>query len=128
MSYTIDRLISSGDMAEVEERVRKALASHGFGVLTEIDVKATMKKKIDKDMAGYKILGACNPNMAWQAIGMEPNVGAMLPCNVILREVDGGIQVSAIDPEASMAAIDNDALKGVAGQVREMLEQVVAEV
>lgn len=128
MSYTIDRLISTGDIAEVEERVRKALGAHGFGVLTEIDVKATMKKKIDKDMAGYKILGACNPNMAWQAIGMEPQVGAMLPCNVILREVEGGIEVSAIDPEASMAAIDNDGLKAVAGQVRDMLEQVVAEV
>ncbi len=128
MSYTIDRLVSSGDMAEVEERVRKALANHGFGVLTEIDVKATMKKKIDKDMPGYKILGACNPNMAWQAINMEPNVGTMLPCNVILREVEGGIEVSAIDPEASMAAIDNPKLKEVAGQVREMLEDVVAEI
>ncbi|MFC3117539.1 DUF302 domain-containing protein [Jhaorihella thermophila] len=128
MSYTIDRLIASGDMAEIEERVRKALTSHGFGVLTEIDVKATMKKKIDKDMPGYKILGACNPNMAWQAIGIEPRVGAMLPCNVILREVDGGIEVSAIDPEASMAAIDNPRLKEVAGQVRDMLEDVIAEI
>ena len=128
MAYTIDRTITDADFETVDARVRAALGKHGFGVLTEIDVKATMKKKIDKDMADYRILGACNPNMAWQAIGMEPRVGAMLPCNVILRSVDGGVEVSAIDPEASMAAIPNADLKGVAGQVRSMLEQVVAEI
>ena len=128
MSYTIDRVISDADFDAVEARTRAALAAHGFGVLTEIDVKATMKKKIDVDMDAYKILGACNPNMAHQAIGIEPRVGAMLPCNVILRAVDGGIEVSAIDPLASMEAIDNDRLKSVAGQVREMLQAVVAEV
>ena len=128
MSYTIDRVIDSADFEEVDGRTRAALANHGFGVLTEIDVKATMKKKIDVDMAPYRILGACNPNMAHQAIGMEPKIGAMLPCNVILREVDGGIDVSAIDPLESMAAIDNDALKSVAGQVRDMLSEVVREI
>lgn len=128
MSYTIDRVISDANIEDVEARVRSALADKGFGVLTEIDVKATMKKKIDKDMNGYKILGACNPNMAWEAIGLEPRVGAMLPCNVILREVENGIEVSAIDPVASMSAIDNDELKQVAGQVREMLAEVVAAV
>ncbi|MDH3218691.1 MAG: DUF302 domain-containing protein [Gammaproteobacteria bacterium] len=128
MSYTIDRVIEHADFEDVDSRTRTALANHGFGVLTEIDVKATMKKKIDVDMDPYRILGACNPNMAHQAIGMEPKVGAMLPCNVILRQVEGGIQVSAIDPVASMQAIDNDALKSVAGQVREMLTQVVAEI
>lgn len=128
MSYTIDRLIQGADIDEVDDRARKALAAHGFGVLTEIDVKATMKKKLDVDMSHYRILGACNPKMAHQAIGMEPRIGAMLPCNVILREVDGGIEVSAIDPQASMQAIENDALHGVAGQVREMLETVVAEI
>jgi uncharacterized protein (DUF302 family) len=95
MSYTIDRVIDSADFEEVDRRTRAALANHGFGVLTEIDVKATMKKKIDIDMDPYRILGACNPNMAHQAIGMEPKIGAMLPCNVILREVEGGIQVSS---------------------------------
>lgn len=128
MAYTITRLIEGADIDDVDARTRNALSAKGFGVLTEIDVKATIKKKIDKDMDGYRILGACNPNMAWQALGMEPRVGAMLPCNVILREVDGGIEVSAIDPVASMAAIDNDSLKAVAGQVREMLEEVVASV
>ena len=128
MSYTIDRLIETSDFEEVDARTRKALAAHGFGVLTEIDVQATMKKKIDVDMDSYRILGACNPNMAHQAIGMEPKIGAMLPCNVILRAVDGGVQVSAIDPVASMQAIENDELHAVAGQVREMLSVVVNDI
>mgnify|MGYP001819026973 CR=1 FL=1 len=128
MSYTIDRLIETSDFEEVDARTRKALAAHGFGVLTEIDVQATMKKKIDVDMDSYRILGACNPNMAHQAIGMEPKIGAMLPCNVILRAVDGGVQVSAIDPVASMQAIENDELHTVAGQVREMLSVVVNDI
>ena len=128
MSYTIDRLIESSDFDDVDTRTRNALAAHGFGVLTEIDVKATMKKKLDIDMEPYRILGACNPTMAHQAIGMEPKIGAMLPCNVILRAVEGGIQVSAVDPVSSMQAIDNDDLKAVAGQVREMLANVVKEI
>lgn len=128
MSYTINRLIVGTTIDEVDARTRAALAAHGFGVLTEIDVMATMKKKIGKDMDPYRILGACNPDMAWQAIGMEPRVGAMLPCNVILRQVEDGVEISAIDPVASMAAIENDALKAVAGQVRGLLEKVVAAI
>ena len=128
MSYTIDRHIPDATIDEVDARTRSALGAHGYGVLTEIDVQATMKKKIDKDMDGYRILGACNPSMAWEAIGMEPKVGAMLPCNVILRAENGRVTVSAIDPQASMSAIDNDGLKSVAGQVRTMLEAVVADV
>ena len=128
MSYTIDRHIPDATIDEVDARTRSALGAHGLGVLTEIDVQATMKKKIDKDMDGYRILGACNPSMAWEAIGMEPKVGAMLPCNVILRAENGRVTVSAIDPQASMSAIDNDGLKSVAGQVRTMLEAVVADV
>tara|TARA_B100001971_G_C17669467_1_gene276805 strand:+ start:55 stop:441 length:387 start_codon:yes stop_codon:yes gene_type:complete len=125
MTYTVDRIISDADFETVDERTRKALADKGFGVLTEIDVKATMKKKLDKDMAGYRILGACNPGMAWEAIGAEPKVGAMLPCNVILRETDDGIEVSAIDPVESMMAVDNDELKQIAGKVRDMLAEAV---
>ncbi len=128
MSYTIDRVIEGADIDDIDNRTRAALAEHGFGVLTEIDVQATMKKKLDADMDPYRILGACNPGMAKQAIEMEPNIGAMLPCNVILRKVDGGVQVSAIDPVASMIAIENDALKGVATQVRSMLADVVAAI
>ena len=128
MSYTIDRSFPGADMADIDTRTRAALTTKGFGVLTEIDAQATMKKKLDIDMPGYRILGACNPGMAHQAMGMEPKVAAMLPCNVILREVPGGVEVSAIDPVASMAAIPNDALKQVAGQVRQMLADVVASI
>lgn len=128
MSYTLNRLIADADFDAVDTRTRAALSAAGFGVLTEIDVAATMKKKLGHDMPAYRILGACNPGMAWQAIGMEPRVGAMLPCNVILRAVEGGVEVAAIDPVASMAAIENDALTAVAGQVREMLAGVVAAV
>ena len=128
MSYTINRLIVGAEFEAVDGRTRAALAAHGFGVLTEIDVKATMKKKLDVDMPPYRILGACNPKMAHQAIGMEPRVGAMLPCNVILREVEGGVEVSAIDPVASMQAIDNAELIGVAGQVRDLLAKVIESI
>jgi uncharacterized protein (DUF302 family) len=128
MAYTIDRLIENSEFEAVDARTREALAAHGFGVLTEIDVTATMKKKLDIDMPPYRILGACNPKMAHQAIGMEPRVGAMLPCNVILRQVDAGIEVSAIDPVASMQAIDNDELHAVAGQVRALLSDVVKSI
>src|SRR5690554_2270781 len=128
MSYTIDQVIKDVDFEDVDRRARQALTDHEFGVLTEIDVKATMKKKLDKDMQAYRILGACNPGMAWEAIGVEPRVGAMLPCNVILREVSEGIEVSAVDPLASMSAIDNDELKQVAGKVRDMLSEVVESI
>jgi uncharacterized protein (DUF302 family) len=128
MSYTIDRTISGATLADIDVRTRKALADAGFGVLTEINVQSTMKKKIDKDMPGYLILGACNPKMAWEAIGLEPKVGAMLPCNVILRETEAGVEVSAVDPQASMAGIANSELQGVAGQVRDMLRDVVAAI
>lgn len=128
MDYTINRLITGADFDKVDARTRAALADHGFGVLTEIDVKATMKKKLDVDMPAYRILGACNPKMALEAIGMEPRVGAMLPCNVILREVEGGVELSAIDPVASMQAIDNPLLHAVAGKVRDLLAKVVAAI
>ncbi|MGP2492870.1 DUF302 domain-containing protein [Mesorhizobium sp. PUT5] len=128
MDYTINRVIADADFDAVDTRTRAALAAHGFGVLTEIDVKATMKKKLDVEMPPYRILGACNPKMAYQAIGMEPRVGAMLPCNVILRKVEGGVEVSAIDPVASMQAIDNSGLHAVAGQVRDLLAKAVAAI
>ncbi|RMH47665.1 MAG: DUF302 domain-containing protein [Alphaproteobacteria bacterium] len=126
MSYTHDRLLPGVTIDEAEARVRKALEAQGFGVLTEIDVKATMKKKLGVDMPAYRILGACNPRMAHQAIGLEPRIGAMLPCNVILREVEGGTEINAIDPVASMAAVENDRLHQVAGQVRDLLKAAIA--
>ena len=129
MSYTIDRTFGAASFEDVTERTRKALAGHGFGVLTEIDVAATMKKKLDVDMPSYLILGACNPSMAHQAIGIEPRIGAMLPCNVIIRDIgNGDISVSAVDPVASMQAVANDKLTSVAGEVRTMLENVVRDI
>ena len=125
MSYTFDRLIAGAKIDEVDARTRTVLAARGFGVLTEIDVQATMKAKLDVDIAPYRILGACNPQMALKAIGMEPRVGAMLPCNVILRTVEGGVEVSAIDFVESMTAINNADLKSVAGQVRGLLVSVI---
>ncbi|MAQ38287.1 MULTISPECIES: DUF302 domain-containing protein [Thioclava] len=126
MGYTIDKVMT-GAFDEVEAKVREALAEAGFGVLTEINLSATMKAKLDKDMPRYKILGACNPKLAYEAIGVAPRIGAMLPCNVVLREVEDGIEVSAVDPVASMLAVENDDLIEVASQVRQMLADVVAK-
>jgi uncharacterized protein (DUF302 family) len=128
MSYTLDRLFPDARFDEIDARTRAALAAKGFGVLTEIDVQATMKAKLGKDMGAYRILGACNPGMAWDAIGLEPKVGAMLPCNVILRDTDAGVEVSAVDPVTSMQGIRNDRLGAVAAQVRDLLGAAVAEI
>ncbi|MFZ7089927.1 DUF302 domain-containing protein [Primorskyibacter sp. 2E233] len=128
MSYTINQTFKDADFQDIDARTRAALADNGFGVLTEIDVAATMKKKLGAEMPPYVILGACNPQMAYQAIGIEPRVGAMLPCNVILRAVDGGVEVSAVDPVASMQAIDNPKLQAVAGEVRDLLAKAVAAI
>ena len=125
MSYTHDRMIEAASFDAVDARVRAALAERGFGVLTEIDVKATLKAKIDADIGDYRILGACNPSMAHKAIGVEPRVGAMLPCNVILRGVEGGVEISAVDPVVSMQAIENEALHKIATEVRAMLVEAV---
>lgn len=124
--YTFDKQLPGTPLEAAVSRTKEVLAANGFGVLTEIDVQKTMKTKLDTDMPGYVILGACNPKMAYEALKLEPRVGAMLPCNVIVREqVDGTVEVSAIDPVASMGAIDNDALRAVAGKVRSMLSKVV---
>ena len=107
----------------------EVLQRHGFGVLTEIDVKGTLKKKLDVDFRPYRILGACNPKMAYQALKAEDKIGTMLPCNVVVQEhAPGRTEVSAIDPVASMQAIDNPGLGDIAGQVRAMLQQVIEDV
>ena len=129
MAYTIDKTFQGEEFSKIVERTRTALAAEGFGILTEIDVKATLKKKINEDIANYLILGACNPKMAHEAMKIEPQVGAMLPCNVIVRSTGvDQVMVSAIDPVASMLAIPNDRLKALAGQVRAMLETVVSTI
>jgi uncharacterized protein (DUF302 family) len=129
MSYTIDRTISGETFDKVVERTRSALSAQGFGVLTEIDVKATLKKKLGEDVDNYLILGACNPGMAHKAMQIEPKVGAMLPCNVIVRAAgQNAVEISAVDPVASMTPIDNAELQSVAEQVREMLKTVIANI
>jgi uncharacterized protein (DUF302 family) len=111
---------------ECVTRAKAALAERGFGVLTEIDVAATLKAKLGVEMAPYRILGACNPNYAHRALELEPKIGTMLPCNVIVREeAPGHIEIAAVDPVASMQAIDNPGLAKLACDVRRLLNEVV---
>ena len=108
-------------------RVTEELKKEGFGVLTDIDVRATMNKKLDVDFRNYRILGACNPPFAHQALLAEDKIGTMLPCNVIVQEhAPGVVEVAAIDPVASMAAVDNPQLGAVGMEVRARLQRVVA--
>ncbi len=110
---------------EAVERTVAVLKQHGFGVLTRIDVKNTLKEKIGAEFRPYVILGACNPRMAHQALQAEDKIGTMLPCNVIVQEIDGKSEVAAVDPAASMQAIHNEAFAGVAAKVREELKAAV---
>jgi uncharacterized protein (DUF302 family) len=128
MTYHISRVISA-PFDEAVARVTEALKLEGFGVLTQLDVAATLKAKLDKDFRPYRILGACNPGLAFQALTAEDRVGVMLPCNVVVQQREGGqVEISAIDPVAPMQAIGNPALEAVAGSVREKLKKVVAAV
>jgi uncharacterized protein (DUF302 family) len=112
---------------EAIARTTQALKDEGFGIITEIDVKETLKKKLGVDFRRYKILGACNPALAHEALEIEDKVGTMLPCNVVVQEMgEGKVEVAAIDPLASMASIDNPELKTVANGVRERLRNVIA--
>ncbi len=109
------------------ERVKEELQKEGFGVLTEIDVRDTLKKKINVEFRNYRILGACNPRFAHQALEMEARIGLLLPCNIIVQESRDGItEVAAIDPVESMQRVDNDRLAGVAALVRDKLQNVIA--
>lgn len=124
MSYYFSKVLHvSFDQAV--EKTREALRQEGFGVLTEIDVQATMKQKLDVEMTAYKILGACNPSFAYQALQLEDKIGTMLPCNVIVQQRVEGVEVSAVDPVASMQAIENPGLQGIADQVRAKLKTVI---
>ena len=124
-TYHFTRPVGYG-FDEAISRVTEALGKEGFGVLTEIDVGATLKKKLGVEFRPYRILGACNPQFAYQALQEEDKIGTMLPCNVVVqRRADGVVEVSAIDPVASMTAIDNPALGGIAGQVRARLKRVI---
>lgn len=124
MSYYIAKTVS-GEFDDVIARLTEALKAEGFGVLTEIDVAATLKKKIDVDFRPYRILGACNPQMAYKALSAEDKIGVMLPCNVIVQQTDKGVEVAAVDPVASMQAVENPGLGDIAGPVKEALARVV---
>lgn len=113
------------DFATTVARVTEELGKQGFGVLTEIDVQATLKKKLDKDVPPQKILGACNPHFAHQALDAEPSIGLLLPCNVVVRQDDKGVQVEFMDPGIMGKLVDNPQVQALAGQVRERLTQVM---
>ena len=115
------------DFDSTVSKTKEALGSQGFGVLTEIDIKDTMKQKLDIEMDKYQILGACNPPMAYEALQTEEHIGLMLPCNVIVRAVeDGKTEVAAVDPVSSMQAVPNRSLNKVAEQVRKALKEVIS--
>lgn len=127
MNYFFNKTLQSTSFDKVIDRVTEALKSEGFGVLTDIDVKATFKKKLDVDFRNYRILGACNPNFAHKAIGAEDKIGVFLPCNVVVQELENGdVEVAAVDPIASMSTVENPALGEIASQVQESLKRVVA--
>lgn len=124
-SYVFGRTVESG-FDEAVARVTEALAREGFGVLTEIDVAATLKKKIDVDIPPYKILGACNPQFAHRAIGAEPEIGALLPCNVVVRKDAAGVtHVAFMDPIAVMDLVAKPEVRSIAAEVRARLERVM---
>ncbi|MFB6096734.1 MAG: DUF302 domain-containing protein [Haloferacaceae archaeon] len=126
MSYTLDTRVD-GSFDEVVEVTEEALAEEGFGVLCDVDVRATMKKKLDAEFRDYRILGACNPPLAHQALETELRLGALLPCNVIVYETDDGdVGVSAVDPEVLLSVVDNPDLDEVAADVRERFERVLS--
>ncbi len=125
--YYFSKTIHSG-MEKARERVEEGLRAKGFGVLTEIDVAATLKKKLDVDFRPYLILGACNPQFAHQALLAEGKIGTMLPCNVILQDAGNGrTEVAAVDPMASMQAVKNESLASVAIQVQDLLRAVIED-
>ncbi len=126
MSYYFNKILPMSFEHAVAQ-VTMALKAEGFGVITEIDVTSTLKQKIGVDFRKYRILGACNPKLAYEALQLEDKVGAMLPCNVIVQEkADGMIEVAAVDPVASMQAIDNPQLQAAAEGVQAKLKQVIA--
>jgi len=115
------------DFEAAIDKVTDALQAQGFGVLTDIDVAATMKKKLDEEMPPYRILGACNPSLAHQAISNEPSIGLLLPCNVVVRQEESGkVHVEFMDPAAVLSLVDNPAVEELAGEVKSRLEQVFA--
>jgi len=125
MSYYFSKIVTLG-FEDTVKRTVEALKREGFGIITEIDVKDTLKKKLNIDFRDYRILGACNPTLAHEALQIEDKVGTMLPCNVVVQDVSGGrTEVAAIDPVASMQAIENPRLKQAAARVQAKLKKVI---
>lgn len=126
MKYYQSKRISGISFEEAKEKVISALQTEGFGVLTEIDIQATMKKKLDKDYLPHTILGACNPVFADKVLQIEPTISTMLPCNVTLRKLDNNdIEVATIDPSSAMTAVGNDAILPIASEVQQKLKNVL---
>lgn len=126
MDYYISKSIKT-DFSEAEKKVTEALKAEGFGVLSHIDIQEKLNEKLGVDFRKYKILGACNPPYAYKALQNEDKVGVMLPCNIILQETEKGlVEIAAVDPAASMMAIDNPSLATIAGEIKNKLERVIA--
>ena len=129
MKYYISTTLKNTTFKHAIERTTAALKGEGFGVLSEIDIKATLNKKLDVDFYNYTILGACNPEMAYKALKAENKIGTMLPCNVIVQEREPGVvEISAVDPAASMMAVENDSLAGIAQDVQKKLTKVIKSI
>jgi uncharacterized protein (DUF302 family) len=125
MQYYFNKIVEM-TFEETIDKVTEELKREGFGVLTEIDVKAALKKKIDVDFRKYRILGACNPSYAYKALLAEDKIGTMLPCNIIVQvKEDGRVEVAAIDPIASMQAVENESLGGIALEIQSKLKKVI---
>ena len=126
MSYYFSKTVTAG-FEDAVKRTTDALKAEGFGVVTDIDIRQTLKKKLNVEFREYRILGACNPTLAYEALQVENKVGTMLPCNVVVQDIGGGrIEIAAIDPVASMQAIDNAALKAAAELAQAKLRKVIA--
>jgi uncharacterized protein (DUF302 family) len=127
MNYYFTTTLRNLSFSEAISKVKEELKKEGFGVLTEIDIKSTMKSKLDVDFYNYTILGACNPPFAYKALQVEDKIGTMLPCNVIVQEKEKGvIEISAVDPAAAMSSVSNEDLNNIAGEVRDTLPRVIS--
>ncbi|WP_025663208.1 DUF302 domain-containing protein [Aquimarina megaterium] len=125
MKYYFNKIVN-GTFENVIDKVTKELKEEGFGILTEIDVTETLKKKLDVDFKKYRILGACNPPYAHEALQAEDKIGTMLPCNVIVQEIEAGVvEVAAVNPMASMQAVENEKLEKIADEITAKLENVI---
>ena len=125
MKYYYEKILRDISFNEAIDSVTTALKEEGFGFLTEIDVKETLKKKLGEDFRPYKILGACNPPFAHKALLAEDKIGAMLPCNVIVQQTEKGIEIAAVDPVASMQAVENKDLQEIATEIQARLRSVI---